>query len=331
MRSSPKIFEKNPSNPIISPKPSSWWESKQTFNPGAILIEGKVHLLYRAIGEDWVSRLGYASTIDGFHITERLDYPVYEYRGGTPSCPMVSPSGGSFVGVEDPRIVRVDDEDRIYMTYTAYDGLNISVAITSIEIEDLLEKNWRWKEPRIISPPGEHHKNWVLFPKKFEGKYAILHSLSPSIQIEYLNSLDVPKGFYIRSKYDEGFVSWKHVWETRVRGAAAPPIETEEGWLLLYHATDAKEPDKYKLGAMLLDLRNPKRVLAAASAPVLEPSEKYEYEGFKPGVIYATGAVVKGDDLLLYYGAADSYVCVAKASLTKFIELILESGCKNYR
>jgi len=321
-----QVFKKHPSNPIISPRSDVWWESRQTFNPGAVYIEGRVHLLYRAIGEDWVSRLGYASSVDGLQIDERLGYPVYEHGVGSVACPLISPSGGSFIGAEDPRLVRVDDEDRLYMTYTAYDGLNIGVALTSIDVESFLEKKWGWAQPRIISPPGEPHKNWVLFPRKFEGKYAILHSLSPTVQVEYLDSLEVPEGFYIQSTYDEGLSLWRRGWEARVRGAAAPPIETEHGWLLLYHATDASEPEKYKVGAMLLDLRNPRRVLAVASAPVLEPTEAYEYEGFKPGVVYVTGAVVKGDDLLVYYGAADNYVCVAKGSLSRLVELLLEGA-----
>ncbi|RDD52906.1 MAG: hypothetical protein BA066_07205 [Candidatus Korarchaeota archaeon NZ13-K] len=321
-----QVFRKHPSNPIISPRSGFWWESRQTFNPGAAYVEGRVHLLYRAIGEDWISRLGYASSVDALRIVERLSYPVYEHKGESAATPLVSPSGGSFLGAEDPRLVRVDGEDRLYMTYTAYDGLDLGVALTSINLESFLEKEWDWARPRIISPPGEPHKNWVLFPKKFEGKYAVLHSLSPTVQIEYLDSLEVPEGFHIRSVFDEGFSLWRGGWEMRVRGAAAPPIETGDGWLLLYHATDAREPEKYKVGAMLLDLHDPKRVLAVADAPVLEPTEAYEYEGFKPGVIYVTGAVAKGDDLLVYYGAADSYVCVARGSLSRLVELLLESG-----
>jgi len=321
-----KALEKYFKNPIISPRGDLWWESRQTFNPGAIYVEGRVHLLYRAIGEDFVSRLGYASSYDGFQIVERLDYPVYEHNAKTTYFPLMSPSGGSFVGAEDPRVVRVEDEDRLYVTYTAYDGLNIGVALTSIDIDDFLRKEWNWTPPRVISPPGEQHKNWVLFPRKFRGKYAILHTLSPKVGIEYLDSLDFPEGFYVRSVYDGNSTTWRHVWEVRVRGAATPPIETEEGWLLLYHATDAREPWKYKVGAMLLDAKNPRRILAVASAPILEPTEEYEYVGFKPGVVYATGAVVKGDDLFVYYGAADNYVCVARGSLSELVELILDCG-----
>jgi len=300
-----------------------------TFNPGAVYLDGRIHLLYRAIGEDWVSRLGYASSQDGFTISERLDKPVYEHvteAAGYGSGPLASPSGGSFAGVEDPRLVYIEEDDKLYMTYTLYDGYNIMVALNSIAAGDFLERNWRWGRPRIISPPSEHHKNWILFPRKIDGRYAILHSLSPIIQIEYLTSLEIPDGLHISSRYDSGIAVWRRGWELRVRGAAAPPIETEEGWLLLYHAIDEREPEKYKVGALLLDSRDPGRVLAAASSPVLEPTEVYEYRGFKPGVVYVTGAIARGDDLFVYYGAADNYVCVARGSLRGLLEFILEGG-----
>ncbi|MEM4297225.1 MAG: hypothetical protein QW815_02510 [Nitrososphaerota archaeon] len=324
------VFKKHPSNPIISPR-SFWWESRQTFNPGAVYIDGRVHLLYRAIGEDWVSRLGYASSINSFEIVERLSYPVYEhkYEHEPIPYPSMSPSGGSFIGAEDPRLVCMDGEDRIYMTYTAYDGWNIRVALTSIDVECFLKKKWEWGPVKIISPPGEPHKNWVFFPKKLKGRYAILHSLSPRLQIEYLDSLEFPEGFYIKSVFDERCRSWSPVWEARMRGAAAPPVETEKGWLLFYHATDTKEPHKYKVGALLLDLHEPERILSVSPCPLLEPTEPYEFTGFKPNVIYVTGAIVQGDDLWLYYGAADNYVGVAKGSLSGLVGLLLKYQGKN--
>jgi len=325
--SSTYVLRKYPYNPILSPRDSFWWESKQTFNPGAVYIGSKVHLLYRAIGEDGISRLGYASSYDGFQIIERLNHPVYEHTDVVTQRILISPSGGSFAGAEDPRVVYIDEDGVIYMTYTAYDGLNIRVALTSINIEDFLEKEWRWARPKIISPPGKPHKNWVLFPRKFRGRYAILHSLSPTVQIEYLNTLNIPEEFYIQSVFADGLSSVRGGWEARIKGAAAPPIETEEGWLLLYHAVGIE--GSYKVGAMLLDLQDPRRVLAVANTPVLEPGEEYEYRGFKPGVVYVTGAVVKGNDLLVYYGAADTYVCLAVGNVSKLTELILESSLRS--
>lgn len=122
-RSSASPLTKFIENPIISPQPQNDWEAWQTFNPGVILINDKVHFIYRAIGEDGISRLGYAASEDGFHIDERFPYSVYKHRLGRPIFNYYSfASGGSFGGAEDPRIIKVDDEDVLYMTYTARDN-----------------------------------------------------------------------------------------------------------------------------------------------------------------------------------------------------------------
>jgi predicted GH43/DUF377 family glycosyl hydrolase len=306
--------------PIILPNPTNYWEAWQTFNPGVILLDNKIHFLYRAIGTDGVSRLGYAFSNDGFSIEERLPYPVYEHRvNNTLGFSIYSlSSGGSFFGAEDPRLTRVENEDKIYMTYTACDN-GLRIGLTSISVSDFLNKKWNWKKPCLISPPGEVHKNWVIFPEKINGKYAILHSLSPEILIAYRDSLDFGENEYIQSYYNPNFKK-NNGWDNWIRGAGAPPIKTELGWLLFYHAMTNGEFHKYKVGAMILDYKNPEKILYKLNYPVLEPQEEYENNGFKPGVVYVTGAVVKDDMLLVYYGAADSYINVAYAPLSKFLE-----------
>jgi predicted GH43/DUF377 family glycosyl hydrolase len=326
-------------NPIISAVLENAWEAWQTFNPGVILLEdsngspkktSKIHFLYRAIGEDGISRLGYAVSNDGFIVNERLSSPVYEHkliktlkessssiRSGASFIYYSFASGGSFGGSEDPRPVRVNREDTIYMTYTACDE-GLRVALTSIKVQDFLQKKWKWNAPKLISPPNEVHKNWVLFPEKIKGKYALLTSINPEVLIEYLDDLEFNDGKFIKSTY--GGVCRKNCWDTYVRGAGPPPIKTRYGWLLFYHATDKSDPGKYKVGAMLLDLNNPTKALHRSPEPILEPTEVYENNGFKGGVVYASGAVVKDDKLLVYYGAADSYIGVAYANFNKFIE-----------
>jgi predicted GH43/DUF377 family glycosyl hydrolase len=314
-------------NPIISPRAESWWESRQTLNPGAILLEGKVHLLYRAIGDDWVSRLGYAVSKGGFRVEERLEDPVYQHPVTPSEFILYSyASGGGFGGVEDPRIVRVCNEDVLYMTYTAVNE-GLRVALTSIRVKDFLDRKWEWSPPRLISPPGEVHKNWVIFPEKIRGKYAILHSLTPQILIAYLDSLDFKPDSYLTSYHEKGnSTKRKGLWDSVIRGAGAPPIKTELGWLLFYHATGLSEPYKYKIGVLLLDLEDPTRVISCSATPVLEPDMVYENSGFKPGVVYLSGAVVKGGELLVYYGASDNYVCVASCGLEEFLRTLTEEG-----
>lgn len=313
-------LKKNAVNPILAPRRENDWEAWQTFNPGAILLDERVHFLYRAVGTDGISRLGYAFSDDGFYVDGRLSFPVYEHEAGERSHALLFySSGGSWGGAEDPRIVLVEGEDMLYMTYTAVNG-DLRVGLASIAVDDFLNKRWdKWNPPVMISSPGEVHKNWVIFPEKIGGKYAILHSLNPEVSVAYVDSLDCTTAVRVKSCY--GGAPRTHGWDKWVRGAGAVPIKTKYGWLIFYHAMD-DDWSKYKVGAMLLDLHDPTKVLARAQEPVLTPSEYYEHHGFKPGVVYVSGAVVKGDELLVYYGGADSYVCVAHANFDKFVEAL---------
>lgn len=206
-------LRKMPNNPLIAPNASHFWEAYQTFNAGAILLDNKVHLLYRAIGVDGISRFGYASSSSGFEIDERLPYPVYERKVENPSY-RSSASGGGFGGCEDPRIVKIDEDNRIYVTYNAFGGGELRVGFTSISVNDFLNK--RWSEEKLISPPGEVHKNFVIFPRKIDGRYAILHSISPKIRITYLDDLDFDGKKYINSVYAPR--SNGNGWEAVVKG-----------------------------------------------------------------------------------------------------------------
>ncbi len=318
-------------NPIIEPERQHRWESGQTFNPGTILLKDKVHILYRAIGEDGISRFCYASSEGCYKVEERLGYPVYEHAIISPEFNLYShSSGGSFGGAEDPRIVHVAGDNVLYLTYTACD-VGLRMALTSIKIEDFLSKNWNWAKPTLISPSGQVHKNWVIFPEKINGKYVILHNLNPQVMISYHESLHLKQGDYFNSYFNDGSTSRTDSWDTIVRGAGAPPIKTAKGWLLFYHAMTLNDYGKYKVGAMLLDLKDPSTVIYRSNNPVLEPSAVYENSGFKPGVIYLSGAIVKGGDLLLYYGASDSYIGVASCSLDEILEGLVEGDTKSIR
>jgi len=311
------ILVKYEENPIIAPREENKWETWQTFNPGVVLLDDKVHFLYRALGEDGISRLGYAVSSNGFTIDERLPYPVYEHKTSDRKFTIYSYlSGGSWGGAEDPRIVQVEGEDNLYMTYTACDN-GLRVGLTSIKVDDFLNKKWKWKRPVLISPPGEVHKNWLIFPEKISGQYAILHSIKPDVQIEYVDNLEFKDTDYIKSFH--GGEPRKGCWDKWLRGAGAPPIKTKDGWLVFYHAMD-NDWSKYKVGAMLLDLKDPTKILYRAKEPVLEPNEHYENCGYKPGVVYVSGAVIKDENLLVYYGCSDNFVGVAYTPLNEFLE-----------
>ena len=158
----------------------------------------------------------------------------------------------------------------------------------------------------------------MIFPEKIAGRFAILHSISPKIMIDYFDSLDEEK-IYIEKSFRQTDTQ-ENRWDNIVRGAGAPPIKTKYGWLLFYHAMDKKDPNRYKIGAMILDYKEPEVVLYRSRFPILEPDEKYENEGFKAGVVYVCGAVVEKGILYIYYGGADMVMCVATAKLDDFLE-----------
>ena len=180
--------------------------------------------------------------------------------------------------------------------------------------------------PVFLSPPGEVHKNWVLFPEKINGKFAILHSISPKIMIDYVDDFSEfdAEERNIESRYSR--LSGLAGWDSWVRGAGPPPIRTRLGWLLFYHAMDVRDPNRYKLGAMILDLGDPTKILYRSQMPLMEPEEWYENNGWKSGVIYSCGAVVKDGELYVYYGGADSVVCVAVANLEHFLDELVRNG-----
>ncbi|MBP8591505.1 hypothetical protein KBI33_03540 [Candidatus Shapirobacteria bacterium] len=318
-------------NPILEPINTHKWESKAVFNSAVFTDQEKIHLIYRAVGEDDISVWGYASTKDGFQIEERLEKPIYapreDFEGGvrrpasfyrpTLSC------GSGYGGCEDPRATLI--ENRLYFTYTAFDGGNPPrVALTSIDVDDFRHQRWRWRQPVLLSPPGQTNKNWVLFPQKIKGKYALLHSISPKILIDYLDDLNFDGHTFIKSNYDGQAPG--ALWESRIRGVGTPPILTDLGWLIFYHAMDKKEPYFYKIGAMILDKDDPTRIRWRSYQPVLEPREVYETTGIKPGIVYTCGAALFQKNLLLYYGASDNILAVASAPAEEFLEKMRSGG-----
>jgi predicted GH43/DUF377 family glycosyl hydrolase len=315
-----KKFRKNP---IIKPIADRFWESKATFNPAAIFAEGKVHIVYRAIGDHDVSVLGYAESADGLHIDKRHPEPIYipkeEYELSGQfhaTLDRFASGGGGYGGCEDPRLIKIDD--KIYMTYVAYNGWQPPrVALTKIDAKDFFDKKWDWSKSMLISPPGVVDKNAVIFPEKINGKYVIMHRIFPNILVDFLDDLDFESTKYLQGKYKINPRS--NMWDSRKIGAGPPPIKTKDGWLLIYHAVGNHDSARYKMGAMLLDLKDPLKVLARTNHPILEPIENYENEGFKFGVAYPCGAVDKDGQLLVYYGGADTVTCVAQADMEKFV------------
>ncbi len=323
-------------NPIIAPGLYEW-ESKATFNPAAILLGGRVHLLYRAIGLDGQSTFGYASSGDGIHFDERLPFPIFSapkifdyttFHLPPPHLRKYNPdifrSGGGWAGCEDPRLVVI--EEQVYLLYLAFEGWDsMRIAVSSLSTEKFLSHQWKWKRPKYISPTKEIHKNWVLFPEKIHGKFAVLHNIHSEdnlhVRVDYIDDLEQfnPDKNKFKSPDPRSIRSEKCAWHIRARSVGPPPIKTEKGWLVLYHANDSTQPNLYKLGALLLDLQDPRKILYRAKETILEPNTWYEND-WKPGVIYACGAVVMDKVLYVYYGGGDKYVAVATIPMKTLLD-----------
>lgn len=306
-------FKRSVKNPILVPDRAHPWEEKAVLNPGAIKIGGTTHLIYRALSGDNTSAFGYASTQDGETILKRSALPIYVPREDFESKKV--PGGNS--GCEDPRLTKIGD--KIYMCYTAYDGVTPPrVAVTSITLKDFTAKKWQWAKPNTITPQGLDDKDACLFPEKIGGRYFILHRVGGEICGDYLSSLDFENEAIDSSIRILG--PRTNAWDSAKVGITAPPLKTKHGWLLLYHGI-SKNHNTYRVGAALLDLKDPTTVLARTTDPILEPEETYELEGVVPNVVFPCGLVQKGKLLYLYYGGGDKVVGVA----TMEVKVILEA------
>lgn len=308
-------------NPIIRPNTEHAWEAKATFNPGILDLDTLVHIIYRAQSRDNVSTFGYAQSKDGFTISERLPEPIYTPR--EPFEQKLVPGANS--GCEDPRLTVLGNT--VYMCYTAFDGKNPPrVALTSLSFKDFKAKRWHWTKPKLISAPDIDDKDAALFPKKIKGNYVFLHRLGASIWIDFVSDLAFKKNTWLEGQVlinpRQGFSDSQKI------GIAGPPIETKDGWLLLYHGISKKKNHHYHLRAALLDLKDPTCVLGRTRDPILEPEAAYEQNGQVPNVVFSCGAIVRKGELLVYYGGADTVTAVAKIPLPALLKQLQEESSR---
>jgi beta-1,2-mannobiose phosphorylase / 1,2-beta-oligomannan phosphorylase len=292
-------------NPILLPKPENAWESKYVFNPGAIDLEGVVYILYRAMGENNVTTVGLATSKDGIHIDERLNEPIYVPRELFESK-----------GCEDARIVEM--EGRLYMSYTAYDGVNVPrIAMTSISKEDFISRQWNWEPPALISQAVLMDKNACILPKKIDDGYMIYHRMGQSICYDFIDSLDFSKEKL--NKCIPLLLPRYGMWDSKKVGISAPPFLCDVGWMLLYHGVG--EDNVYRIGAALFDKDNPTNLVGTTSAPILEPEFDYEKIGQIPNVVFPCGTILRDGVVYIYYGGADSVVGGATVKIDDLIKM----------
>ena len=322
-------LERSPLNPILAPDPAHDWESTAVMNASVVKSAGTYHMLYRALAAKETqiraagrtyhessrvyheSSIGYATSSDGRHF-ERRDAPL-----------LVPQFDWEALGCEDARVTEIDGA--YYIFYSAVsrapDG-TLRVQIAGASTSDF----------RVVHKLGLiglrtqlRAKAAALFPAKIDGRYGFLYTEDadrPGSAIWYVefDSID--------DLFDEG--AWDVATKTRLlappadayRGPelGAVPIRTETGWLLVY--CPASFERDWFIGAALLDLSEPRRVLATTSAPLLHPETQYERAGYVANVAFPAGALVLGDDLSVYYGAADMGVCLASGSLAELMAML---------
>ena len=205
------------------------------------------------------------------------------------------------------------------MCYTAYNGIDPTrVALTSIAENDFYEQTWdHWETPILISPPGINDKNACVFPEKINNTYVFFHRIDPCIWIDYVKDIT-----FRGNRWLSGEILLEprtDKWDSEKVGISAPPIKTDQGWLLLYHGVSKKDR-MYRLGALLLHPEHPNHVLSRLDEPILEPKEDYEMRGMRSGTVFSNGMVLKDGKLYVYYGGADQVLAVAYCELDKLLK-----------
>ncbi len=288
-------LNRHPSNPILKPNPLHDWEALNVFNCGAVYHNRLFHLFYRAQGIDYVSSIGYAVSEDGVHFN-RMEQPVLVPQGEWETR-----------GVEDPRITYLPDEGRFIMAYTAYSALGITPMFA--ESDNLI--SWKRLGPLVT---GEDNKDHVLFPAKIGGRYVSFHRRPPTIWLAYSPDLCHWGGF----EPIDGLSPRKDGWDCNRVGAGGVPIETPYGWLVLYHAYDHEHI--YRLSACLLDLEDPRQVIARPKDFLMEPEEVWEIRGDVPNVVFSGADVVVDGIMYVYYGGADRVIGLATADFQELLD-----------
>ncbi len=336
-------FEKFKQNPILSPLESNEWESLVTCNPGVIYDDGTFYMLYRAAGNDseHVIRFGLATSKDGYHFKRMSDKPVFG----------PSENGPDSGGVEDARIVKFDNEFYITYAYRAYPpgqywnfghdeillpecgedapaAVKQNIGNTGLAVTRDFKKFRRLG--RLTSPVLDD-RDVIIFPEKINGQYALLHRPKQFVGKKY--GVKYPS---IWIKFSDDILNWEDkeshllmtgiegTWEEKI-GGSTPPLKTDKGWLVLYHGVENGGLGYYRVGAVLLDLENPLRIIARTPDCLLEPEFEYETKGYYNGCVFPTGNVIIDDMLFVYYGAADKYVGVATCNIHELLKFMTET------
>lgn len=337
---------------ILLKKTGLGFECEGVLNPAVILENGYVHIFFRAVAKGNYSSVGYCRLKGPLTIEERKDtpllFPQFEYESH---------------GIEDPRIVKIDD--LYYLTYTAYDGVNalgalavskdllhfdklglIVPQITFEEFRRLAESKGAINEKyvRFNEHNGIHEnsgktiyvwdKNVIFFPRRINGKLHFLHRVRPDIQMAAVSNLDELTTDFWQNYFlhlDEHIVlSPKYKHEVSYIGGGCPPVETSLGWLLIYHGVhDTINGYVYCACAALLDLASPQKEIARLPYALFKPDQEWELKGEVNNVCFPTGTVLIADTLYIYYGAADEQIACASLSISGLLNELMSNVKKD--
>lgn len=331
---------------LILEKSAFAHENRAVLNPACLEKGGSLHMFYRAVREDMLSTIGYCRFVDG-QIVERAVQPVlapeFDYERS---------------GLEDPRLVEL--EGTYYLFYTAYDGKNARVAyatspdlkawtkqglitpsITYNEAEDLYRQSgvrdkYLFFEAYFKDVADRNILLWekdaFIFPKRIGGRLAMIHRILPGIQMipfddfKQLADLDFWRA-HLRELNQHIILDSEYRFENRNIGGGCPPIETEDGWLMIYHAVEDRPKGRvYHAAAALLDLEDPTKVIGRLPRPIFSPEADAELHGDVNNVVFPTSALVRGDRLFIYYGAADSRIMAKSLDLKELLAALKSSS-----
>ena len=328
---------------IILEKTALSFENDSVLNPGVYQEGNTVHMLYRAVRNGNYSTIGYSKLEGPLKIVERDNTPL-----------MIPYSENASKGIEDPRIVKIDGV--YYITYTAYNGINaLGALVTSTDLKTFERKGIivpkitfdefkRLAEcNNLVNVKYFRHvrhfevdegiylwdKDVLFFPRRIGGQLAFFHRIRPGIQLVKVNSLEeLTKEFWNHYflHFNEHIVmdpiGVNH--ESGYIGAGAPPIETELGWLLIYHGVyDTSAGYIYSAAAALLDIDDPTKVIARLIDPLFVPEFEYELNGVVNNVVFPTGTALFDDTLYIYYGAADKCIACASVSVKELLQELI--------
>lgn len=337
---------------IILEKTELDFENEGVLNPAVIRQGDSVYILYRAVQTGNHSTIGYCKLDGPLTVSERWNRPV-----------IVPESEFESHGVEDARIVKIDG--LFYLTYTGYDGVTargalatsedlvnfkkLGIIVPAVTCADFvaiaesagkIDENY-YRNPKFNFPLSDPEKkmllwdkNVVFFPRRINGKLVFLHRIRPGIQIVSVNNLeDLNNGFwddYFHNlqKYIVLDPFYNH--ESSYVGSGCPPIETEQGWLLIYHGVEPTEKGLiYSACAALLDLNDPVKVIARLPYALFSPQKEWEVKGEVNNVVFPTGAVLFGTTIFIYYGAADTLIACASVNLYQLVNELLTYRMKD--